>query len=702
MTTNQDPFQTLWDMGYTRLVPVIPPKAPLSTKSFLYKRVEAGKDPRGKVPGVTSESGLWHSYNWTGHDAEQIDIKRWSAMKAGVGIKTGHGLIMIDADTHNAEYAEIIKQEIIKRFGILPTRIGQAPKAGYIARISEDFPYARIDFNETERVEILTEGRFFVAYGIHPNTNKPYHYPNKLPNFNDLPIVTGQQITDLLETLRNQLPAPSPVIREGATTQVEQSSLMGDKDLITKAVKATPNTSANFPTRESYRDFGYAIKASLPNDEPLALPLFKDWAARWEDGTNEESVVEADFKRMKPPFRRGASWLYQVAESTSNNQFSAASQWFEEIEHEELFPQPATKPKTKYTLTFADDEADKAISDMNAPLIKGLIDQKAMTILYGESNSGKTFVALDIAYHIATGKDWGGMKTNQGAVIYIAAEGGSGVRQRLAAMKEKYGKAGENFRTLLTTVDLLHKDADLKPLIDAITESGIHPSLIVVDTLSRAMAGGDENSSTDMGQMVTHLDILRIATQSHVLVVHHSGKDRAKGARGHSLLRAATDTEIEVADSNISVTKQRDLPKDWTSAFTLDVTTIGKDVDGDDVTSCTLRLISATEAAQEAQIPVEGVSLTVKEIEVIQIITTLEERSQDGGCNADEILAMMGEDKKDKKRLEALRYTLKQLKAKRIVQHHSRNRWKRNPNWKLPEPEPEVGIETEKSASLFD
>jgi len=698
MTTNQDPFQTLWDMGYTRLVPVIPPKAPLSTKSFLYKRVEAGKDPRGKVPGVTGDAGLWHSYNWTAHDAELIDIKRWSAMKAGVGIKTGHGLIMIDADTHNAEYAEIIKNEIIKRFGTLPTRIGQAPKAGYIVRIKDDFPYARIDFNETERVEILSEGRFFVAYGIHPNTNKPYQYPNKLPNFNDLPMVTGQQITDLLEALRNQLPAPSPVIREGATNQVDQSSLQGDKDLVTKAVKATPNTSANFPTRESYRDFGYAIKASLPNDEPLALQLFKEWAARWEDGTNEESVVEADFKRMKPPFRRGASWLYQVAESTSNNQFSAASQWFEEIEHEELFPQPITKPKTKYTLTFADDEADKAISDMNAPLIKGLIDQKAMTILYGESNSGKTFVALDIAYHIATGKDWGGMKTNQGAVIYIAAEGGSGVRQRLAAMKEKYGRAGANFRTLLTTVDLLHKDADLKPLIDAITESGIHPSLIVVDTLSRAMAGGDENSSTDMGQMVTHLDILRIATQSHVLVVHHSGKDRAKGARGHSLLRAATDTEIEVADSNISVTKQRDLPKDWTSAFTLDVMTIGKDADGDDVTSCTLRLISATEAAQEAQIPVEGVSLTVKEIEVIQTIMTLEGRSPDDGCNTDEILAMMGEDKKDKKRLDALRYTLKQMKAKRIIQHHSRGRWKRNPNWKLPEPE----AETEKSASLFD
>ena len=67
-----------------------------------------------------------------------------------------------------------------------------------------------------------------------------------------------------------------------------------------------------------------------------------------------------------------------------------------------------------------------------------------------------------------------------------------------------------------------------------------------------------------MGQLVVHADAIRKETGAHVLFVHHSGKDQARGARGHSSLRAATDTEIEVVrdnDATISsakVTKQRE------------------------------------------------------------------------------------------------------------------------------------------------
>lgn len=112
------------------------------------------------------------------------------------------------------------------------------------------------------------------------------------------------------------------------------------------------------------------------------------------------------------------------------------------------------------------------------------------------------------------------------------------------------------------------------------------------ETASR-VAGGDENSSTDMGAMVTHLDYLRHATKAHLLVVHHSGKDASKGARGHSLLRAATDTEIEIQIGRITVTKQRDLGLAWPSGscgFSLDVVELGRDEDGDPITSCVVVL----------------------------------------------------------------------------------------------------------------
>ncbi|EEW57677.1 regulatory prophage protein [Ruegeria sp. TrichCH4B] len=70
--------------------------------------------------------------------------------------------------------------------------------------------------------------------------------------------------------------------------------------------------------------------------------------------------------------------------------------------------------------------------------------------------------------------------------------------------------------------------------------------LIVVDTLSRVMGDGDENTAPDIADLVKNLDVLRRRTGSNIMLIHHSGKDIARGARGHSSLRAAVDTEIEL------------------------------------------------------------------------------------------------------------------------------------------------------------
>jgi RecA-family ATPase len=67
----------------------------------------------------------------------------------------------------------------------------------------------------------------------------------------------------------------------------------------------------------------------------------------------------------------------------------------------------------------------------------------------------------------------------------------------------------------------------------------------------------------DMTSFVRNMDTLRQTTGAHLMVVHHTGKDAARGARGHNSLRAATDTEIEVqidedGTRSAMVTKQRD------------------------------------------------------------------------------------------------------------------------------------------------
>ena len=109
-------------------------------------------------------------------------------------------------------------------------------------------------------------------------------------------------------------------------------------------------------------------------------------------------------------------------------------------------------------------------------------------------------------------------------------------------------------------IDLLRPKGDTEELIDLIEVVSRNKKgkvkLVIIDTLSRALSGGNENSPDDMGNLVKHLDKIRHTLKTHLCIIHHSGKDRAKGARGHSLLRAATDTELEVANHVIRARKK--------------------------------------------------------------------------------------------------------------------------------------------------
>jgi hypothetical protein len=138
----------------------------------------------------------------------------------------------------------------------------------------------------------------------------------------------------LLSTLRELLPAARPIVTEGSGNIPPQESLTGRLDDVRRAIGALPNSSELFPTRDSYRDVGYAIKAALPQHPDEAYDLFAQWAARWpgDENTplgNDPGVVSSDWARMKPPFKRGASWLYELA--AKHGGFDVARVWFEEV-----------------------------------------------------------------------------------------------------------------------------------------------------------------------------------------------------------------------------------------------------------------------------------------------------------------------------------------------------------------------------------
>jgi len=228
--------------------------------------------------------------------------------------------------------------------------------------------------------------------------------------------------------------------------------------------------------------------------------------------------------------------------------------------------------------------------------VEGLLTSGSMSVIYGPSNCGKTFFVIDLALHVAWGREWRSKAVDQGAVVYLSLEGAQGIQNRMRAFKEHHDCGPLPFIAMPKPINLLNEDADVNAVIELVryiaAETGLPVRMVIVDTLSRAMSGGNENSSEDMTAIIGNCDRIKHETGSHVCIVHHSGKDEARGARGHSSLRAATDTEIELkrdpelTRSVVKVVKQRDLEADEPFAFTLQSVDLGTNRRGKPVTSC--------------------------------------------------------------------------------------------------------------------
>jgi hypothetical protein len=185
-------------------------------------------------------------------------------------------------------------------------------------------------------------------------------------------------------------------------------------------------------------------------------------------------------------------------------------------------------------------------------LVQGVIPQRSFVALYAPPASFKSFIALDIAECIATGRAFlGNQITRRGAVLYIAGEGHGGIGSRIKALKTHHSTpVGAPVYFLRRQVNLRSSKTDLQDLVNAIDDlkaiNEINFELIIIDTLARAFGGGNENASEDMGAFITAAGAIQGRYECGLLVVHHAGKDATKGLRGHSSLLGAVDTELEI------------------------------------------------------------------------------------------------------------------------------------------------------------
>ena len=232
--------------------------------------------------------------------------------------------------------------------------------------------------------------------------------------------------------------------------------------------------------------------------------------------------------------------------------------------------------------------------------IKHILPVADMVMVYGASGAGKSFVVFDMAMAIARGVPWRDHRVTKGTVAYLIAEGAGGFNGRIKAYTDYHGVdvAELPFYVIPANPNFLQA-SDIKDLIAGVI--AFNPDIIIVDTWAQVTAGGNENSGEDMGKALANCRKLKDKTGATVLLIHHSGKDADRGARGWSGLKGAADAEMEVARSNddrvLSVTKLKDGIEGLEFGFKLNVVTLGLDSDGDELTSCVV-LASDTSRVQ--------------------------------------------------------------------------------------------------------
>ena len=268
--------------------------------------------PNTKKPGMF-RLGSWHDYpKWSRHcerDTTENEVDIWGDWpEAGIGIAAGR-VIGIDIDVlHSASIAHEIEALAKRMLGDTPAvRIGRAPKRLLVYRAVQ--PFAGFKYPP---IEVLGTGQQFIAYGIHPETGKPYDWPvSTLADLtpDDLPAITEAQAREFAKEAYLLIPLDQrpKSLSVGARSPGECANLpeqRGTFEAVEDALTHIVNADLDY---DSWVRIGMAIKGALGDE---GWPLFEDWSATSQK--NDPKTTARSWRSFAPQ-HIGAGTLYKLA-----------------------------------------------------------------------------------------------------------------------------------------------------------------------------------------------------------------------------------------------------------------------------------------------------------------------------------------------------------------------------------------------------
>jgi RecA-family ATPase len=239
-------------------------------------------------------------------------------------------------------------------------------------------------------------------------------------------------------------------------------------------------------------------------------------------------------------------------------------------------------------------------------LINGFVGAGETSAWYGPPDGGKSTAVLDAGCHVSAGLDFCGRRVTQGAVLYVAIERGAVVKRRLLAWCHHHNKMDVPLAVIAEMIDLRtgHIDADriIATAVAFAKACGLAVVWIIIDTLNRALAGGDENSSKDMGAAIAAVDRIQRATGAHCTLIHHVPVDRTDRMRGHGSVLGAVDLTVRVTRNDKTVLVEADKANDLVEkprlSFQFESVELMRDPDSGEVTTAPVLMPCDTPAAQ--------------------------------------------------------------------------------------------------------
>jgi hypothetical protein len=288
--------------------------------------------------------------------------------------------------------------------------------------------------------------------------------------------------------------------------------------------------------------------------------------------------------------------------------------------------EPAESPRSRVKLSYYDELDDPLPKRW---IMKGVLAHGETSNWFGPPGSLKSALMTDLAIHVASMRDWRGYRAKIPwcGVLYLALERGAQVKRRLSAYRQKRGVASElPIAVKSEIIDLMREDCvDL--IIDAVREVETHfncrVGLIIIDTISKGIAagGGDEDRARDTNVMLANLRRIEERTDVHIACVGHTGKDEAKGHRGSSAHMGDVDLMVQISGDAVktaTVIKANDQEEGVLTTFKPEITSLGTDEDGDEITAA---LVSEKMVEEGKQAKAKGRRLTDSQSRAMELLT---------------------------------------------------------------------------------